>query len=202
MNSNRITMTRNFAALLLFIACLANSEPSPGGTVILTYGDFSRFVKFNDMEYKLEWGKNNVRNISFSTFDTADILHCTLVTETGEFTVLKIGEGAGGKKSIILPLTRTSREIQYHNAICVDLETTTIILENPSEDSALIIENFINKKKIAVGKGLVPCQSGFPHDCIDSLVFYKNNLSFYWITPDKHHKEKKIEFKKFKINLK
>jgi hypothetical protein len=154
------------------------------------------------MKYKLEWGKNDIRNISFATFDSSEILRCNLVTESDEFTVLKIAKDTGTRKSIILPLTRKSQEIQYHNAICVDLEDNTIILENLSQDSILIVENFINKKRIVLGKGFIPCQSGSPHDCIDSLIFYKNDLIFKWVTPCKRCNDRKIELKKFKIRLK
>ena len=76
-----------------------------------------------------------------------------------------------------------------------------IIMENLSEDSILIVEKFITGKRMIMGKGFIPCQSDFPHDCIDSSGFLNNDLQFYWITPDKYNEDGKIEFKKFKIKL-
>ncbi len=76
-----------------------------------------------------------------------------------------------------------------------------IIMENLSEDSILIVEKFITGKRMIMGKGFIPCQSDFPHDCIDSSDFLNNDLQFYWITPDKYNEDGKIEFKKFKIKL-
>jgi hypothetical protein len=194
-------MIKNLLALLLLVPFLANSEPPSGDTLILHYGDHCHFIKVNEAEYKLEWGKDSTRNISFSTFDTSEIARCALVAETDEFAVLKISGGTGNKKSIILPLNSKSREIQYQNAICVDLEDTTILLENPSKDSVLVVENFINKKKVVLGKGFIPCRSVSVHDCIDSLVMYKNELMFRWITPCKQCKDRKGERKKFRIDL-
>lgn len=202
MNSQRITKLRILFALLFLVPFSANSALPPGGELILHYGDYCQFVKINEMEYTLEWGKNNIKNISLLTFDTMEIRKCTLVMETDEFTVLKITEGPGTKKSIILPLNLKSREIIYQNALCVDLDAKTIILENAAQDTVLIVENFITKKKMVLGKDFIPCRSGFPRDCLDSLVFYNNKLTFKWITPDKHSKDKKIERKKFKISLK
>jgi|WetSurMetagenome_2_1015567.scaffolds.fasta_scaffold234850_1 hypothetical protein len=183
------------------VAFLANSAPSHGGALNLKYGEYCQFVKTDETVYKLEWGKNDIRNLSVMTFDTSEISQCNLVAETDEFVVLKIAGRAGTRKSIIMPLTRKSPEIHYNNAICVDLENKLIIIENPSKDSVLIVEDFINKKKMVIGKGFIPCRDSFPHKCIDSLVFNSNNLSFRWITPDKRQKDKKIEFKEFKINL-
>jgi hypothetical protein len=200
MKHEKNTMKRNLFGLLFLIAIYANSEP-PENLLILQYGDYCHFFKIDETAFRLEWGKNNIRNISVLIFGASDILKCHLVTETDEFTVLKIDNDTGIKKSIILPLTSKSQEIQYQNAVCVDLENKTILLEHPSHDSILTVENFITKKNMILGKDLIPCQSGFAHDCLDSLVFYDNKLIFKWITPDKHHSDKKVELKKFKIKL-
>lgn len=202
MKSKRRTIIKNILALLFLIAFSAGSEPLPGNKLILKHGNFCRFFKINEKEYKLEWGKKNIRNISSRNFKSSEILKCNLVLETSEFTILKISESPGTRKSIILPLNRTSQEIQYQNALCVDPENRLIIIEKASQDSILIVENFSNGKKIVLGKDFIPCRSDSPHDCIDSLSFYDNDLLFHWITPDKQHKDKKVELKKFRINLK
>lgn len=188
-------------ALLFLIPVFAYSEPF-GDTLNVQLGDFVHFFKINEMAYRLEWGKNNIRNVSELIFDTAEIKNCRLVTESDEFSVLKIDGDTGTRKSIILPLNMKSHEIVYKNAISIDLETQTIIIEIPSQDTVLIVENFINKKKMVAGNHFSPCQTGFAHDCLDSLVFYDNKLSFKWVTPDKHAVDKKVELKRFKINLK
>jgi hypothetical protein len=193
-------MIKNLFTLFLLIPFLANSEPPSGNALILRYGYYCQFIKVSETEYKLEWGKDSIRNISLSAFDTSEILKCALVAETNDFTVLKINGGIANRKSLILPLNSKSREILYQNAICVDLEDTTILIENPSPDSVLIVENFINKKKIVLGKGFIPCRSGSVRDCIDSLFFYNNDLMFNWITPCKKCKDRKIERKKIKID--
>jgi hypothetical protein len=188
-------------ALLFLIPVLAHSEPSDS-KLNLQFGYFAHFFKLsNEMAYRLEWGKDTIRNISVLTFDTTDIINCRLVTESDEFIVLKIDGDTGTRKSIILPLNMKSREIEYKNAICIDLENQTIIIEYPSQDSVLIVENFINKKKMMLGKNFIPCKTGFAHDCLDSLIFYGNKLSFKWVTPDKYTVDKKVGLKRFKINL-
>jgi hypothetical protein len=190
-----------FLALLIIIPALAHSELS-GDTLNLQFGDFAHFLKINEeMTYRLEWRKNGIQNVSDLTFDTIEIKNCRLAIESDEFVVLKIDGDTGIRKSMILPLIIKSHEIVYKNAISIDLETQTIIIENPSQDTVMIVENFINKKKMVIGKHFSPCQTGFAHDCLDSLVFYDNKLSFKWVTPDKHAVDKKVELKRFKINL-
>jgi hypothetical protein len=188
-------------ALLFLIPAFTYSEP-PDNKLNLQFGDFARFFKINEMSYRLEWGKNTIRNVSELIFDTTDIMNCRLATGSDEFTVLKIDGDTGVRKSIILPLNMKSPEIVYKNAICIDLENTTIIIEHPSQDSVLIVENFVNKKKMVLGKNFIPCQTGFAHDCLDSLIFYDNKLSFKWVTPDKYTVDKKVELKRYKIKLK
>ena len=75
-------------------------------------------------------------------------------------------------------------------------------LTDPSQDTILIVENFINKKKKVLGHNLIPCQNGYAHDCLDSLVFYDNKRSFKWVTPNKHSIEKDVKLKRYSINLK
>jgi hypothetical protein len=196
----RITAKRTLFVLLFLIPVLVHSE-LPDSTLNLQFGDYVHFLKINEMEYRLEWGKNSIRNVSVSTFDSSDILNCKLVTESNEFSVVKIDGDTATRKSIILPLNMKSPEIVYKNAICIDLESQTIIVEHPSQDSILIVENFINKKKKVLGNKLIPCQTGFAHDCLDSLTFYGNKLSFKWVTPHKNSVDKKAEQKRYKINL-
>jgi hypothetical protein len=200
MEYEKYTVKRTLFVLLFLIAISTNSEP-PENTLNLQYGDHCHFFKINETEYRLEWGKNNIRNSSFSTFDSSDILKCNLVTETEEYTVLRLDKDTLIRKSIILPLNSKSQEIQYQNAICADFENRTIILEHTSQDTVLFVENFVTKKKMVLGKGFVPCQSGYAHDCLDSLVFHDNKLIFKWVTPDKHQKDRMVELKRFKIRL-
>jgi hypothetical protein len=192
-----------FIFVLLFV-CFVNSEPSDpsrGRNLMLQYGKYSHFIQFNKSKYKLEWGNNGIKNISESKFDSIDIWKCYLDTETTEFTFLYIKSGSDTWRLVILPLNKKSNEIIYWNTLGLDLKNKTIIYEYGVKDSMLIIENFINKKRMAIGKDFTPCQSSFPHYCIDSLVFLNNNLKFQWVTPHKFDKNNKIEFKKYLINL-
>jgi hypothetical protein len=202
MKSKRRITIRSILVPLLVVAFSANSEVHSDNKLTLKYSDFSHFVRISEKEYKLEWGKDTIRNRSFRTFDSSEVVSCRLVTETDEFTILKINGKTGSGISLFLPLDRKSQEIQYQNALCIDLENRMIIIENSSRDSILIVENFLTKKRVVLGKDFIPCRSKTPYDCIDSLFFYNNKLRFQWITPDKQYKDRKIELKKFKIRLK
>jgi hypothetical protein len=200
MNSHKNLSIYTLFAILLSIPFLsycelANSEDS------LQFGEFVHALHVNENRYQLVWGKNGFRNISAMSYDSNELRNARLVTESNDFAVIKIDGDPVIRKSIILPLNMKSAEIIYKNAICIDLETQTIISELPSQDTVLIAENFINKKKMILDN-LIPCQSGSAHDCLDSLVLNKNRLSFKWITPQKHSVDKKVELKRFKIRLK
>jgi hypothetical protein len=186
---------------LILIPVLSQSE-IPDSLTDLHFGEYVHVRQVNEKEYKFEWGKNGIQNISELSFDSSEIHHYMLATESKDFVVIRNDNDSGIRRSIILPLSMKSREIIYENAICIDLVSQTIICEHPSQDTVLIIENFINKKKMVLGNNLLPCESGFAHDCLDSLILYQNKLSFKWITPQKLAADKKIELKRYKIRLK
>jgi hypothetical protein len=201
MSSQRYFSKNSLFAILVLIPFLSHSE-LPYSKVDLQFGENVRVQQVNAKGYKFEWGKNDIRNISELSFDSAEIHHSMIATESDDFVVLKNDVDTGTRRSIILPLNMKSTEIIYENAICIDLENQTIISEVCSQDTVLIIENFINKKKMVLGKNFIPCETGFAHDCLDSLIFYDKRLSFKWITPFKNSVSKNIEMKRYKVRLK
>jgi hypothetical protein len=201
MNLQRNINKFGLFAILLLIPALLHSE-LPDSNIHSQFGENVHVMQVSESIYKFEWGKNGIRNVSELSFDSSEIQNSMLVTESDNFAVVKNGNDTGAGRSIILPLNMNSSEIVYKNAICIDLEKQTIICEFPSQDTVLIVENFINKKKMVLGKNFIPCQTGFARDCLDSLIFVDNRLSFKWITPLKNSVNKNVVLKRYKIRLK
>lgn len=148
--------------------------------VKLTNGIFYRFIFIDSFKYKIEWGKDRgISKISRDTFALSGTGVFYLVNFNSEVIILQQNCGLKCKYTVILPLKSKQQEEAYLFTLAIDPKSNLIAYLPEDQKNFVIVENYINGKKIAVREDDL-CRAATPGECIDSCYFERSELLIKW----------------------
>lgn len=165
--------------------------------------NYYQFVFATDTTSFIKWGNDTFTNISTQEIDNylLDKDKINLDWANKKFIVLKRNSGSDTWQHIVLQLKPKQEPIFYENSLAFDRENGLVVYESSSvNDTILIAENIITKRKKYLGKNWTKCSSAIHHYCIDSISINNHKLYLEWVTPNYIDKPNKKEIKI--INLK